>query len=82
MYFVYCMLCGNGSIYTGITDDVIRRFREHQTGRGGKYTRAFGVVKVLYTEEVPDRSAALKREAAIKRLSHRKKGHLCDILST
>jgi putative endonuclease len=73
MYFVYCILCRNDSIYTGITDDVARRFREHQSGKGGKYTRAFGAVKVLYTERAANRSAALKREAAIKRLSSRDK---------
>jgi putative endonuclease len=66
MYFVYILECTNGSLYTGITNDVERRFNEHKTGKGGHYTRSTGVVKVLYTEEHPDKSSALKREAQLK----------------
>ena len=66
MYFVYLLKCGDGSLYTGITTDVARRFAEHKKGTGGHYTRARGAVKIVYSEKQPDRSRALKREAEIK----------------
>ena len=66
MYFVYILECKDGSFYTGITTDVQRRFKEHKQGKGGALTRAKKVVKILYTEQQPDRSSALKREAEIK----------------
>ncbi len=71
MYTVYIVECGDGSFYTGITTDIVRRFREHTEGKGGKYTRAKKVKKVLYTEIQPDKGTALKREIAIKKM-HRK----------
>lgn len=67
-YYVYMLECENGALYTGITTDVARRFAEHQSGVGGNFTRSQKVKRVVYTEEHPDRSAALKREAQIKRL--------------
>jgi putative endonuclease len=73
MYYVYLLQCGDGSIYTGITTDVKRRFREHRDGKGGHYTGARGAVKILYTEKYPTRSGALIREAQIKRLSRDRK---------
>ena len=73
MYFVYLIECADSSIYTGITTDVERRLSEHKNGIGSNYTAAKHAVRVLYTEEYPDRSSALKREAAIKRLSRAKK---------
>jgi putative endonuclease len=73
MYYLYLLLCANKSIYTGITTDVTRRFIEHQSGKAARYTRAHKVVKILYTEEHPDRSSALKREAEIKKLPRVKK---------
>lgn len=66
MYFLYILECDDGSLYTGITTDVTRRFEEHKSGRGGRFTRSRKVVRVAYTEEHPDRSSALKREAEIK----------------
>ncbi len=68
MYFVYIVQCTDGSLYTGITTDVQRRFLEHLEGKGGHYTRSHKVKKILYTEKVKTRSSALKREAEIKRL--------------
>ena len=67
MYFVYILKCGDGSLYTGITNDLERRFAAHQKGQGGHYTKARKVVAFVHTEEHPDRSSALKREAEIKR---------------
>ncbi|MDO8594262.1 MAG: GIY-YIG nuclease family protein [bacterium] len=66
MYFVYLLQCKDGTIYTGITTDVERRVSEHKEGKGGHYTRAKGVKRLLYQEKHPDRSSASKREAEIK----------------
>lgn len=70
---VYILRCGDGTLYTGCTNDLPRRLRAHQSGRGAKYTRSRRPVSLAYREEVPDRSAALRREAAIKRLNRREK---------
>jgi len=72
-WFVYMLRCGDGSLYTGCTDDVERRLAAHQSGRGGKYTRSHLPVTLVYRESVPDKSAALRREAEIKRLSRKDK---------
>ena len=68
-YLVYILRCGDGSLYTGCTNDLPRRLRAHQSGRGAKYTRSRLPVELIYQEPAADRSAALRREAAIKRLS-------------
>lgn len=73
MYVVYIIECGDRSLYTGITTDIQRRFKEHKQGKGGHYTAAKGAVKILYTEKHPDRSTALRREAEIKRWPRAKK---------
>ncbi|MDO8408036.1 MAG: GIY-YIG nuclease family protein [bacterium] len=66
MYFVYIIECTDGSLYTGITTNIARRFAEHKAGTGGHYTRSKSVLKVAYTEKHHDRSSALKREMEIK----------------
>ncbi|MDP2930562.1 MAG: GIY-YIG nuclease family protein [bacterium] len=73
MYFVYLIECKDGTIYTGITTDIQRRFKEHNLGKGGAYTRSKKVKKVLYTEEYKDRNSALKRESEIKGWHREKK---------
>ena len=73
MYFLYLLLCHDRSIYTGITTDVKRRFKEHQDGTGSKYTRARKAIKILYTEKFKTRSAASKREAEIKSWKRKEK---------
>lgn len=72
-WFVYILRCRDGSLYTGYTDDVERRLSVHRSGRGAKYTRSRLPVELAYWEELPDKSAALKREAAIKKLSRQQK---------
>ena len=72
-YLVYILRCGDGTLYTGCTNDLPRRLRAHQSGRGAKYTRSRLRVELAYQEAGPDRSAALQREAAIKRLDRRRK---------
>jgi len=71
MYFLYLLLCEDNSIYTGITTDVKRRFKEHKEGTASKYTRAHGAKKILYTEKFKTKGAALKREAKIKKCSRK-----------
>ena len=73
MYLVYILKCSNGTFYTGITNDLERRFKQHKEGNGGHYTRSSGVESVVYTEEHPDKSSALKREAQIKGWTRKKK---------
>lgn len=65
---VYILECGDGTLYTGITDDLPKRLKAHESGRGAKYTRGRGPLKLRYRETAADKSAALKRECALKRL--------------
>ena len=72
-YLVYILRCGDGSLYTGCTNDLPRRLRAHQSGRGAKYTRSRLPVELVYREPAADRSAALRREAAIKAMTRAEK---------
>ena len=73
MWHVYLLKCKDNSIYTGITDNLERRFSEHRAGKGGHYTSSHGTVKILYSEKFETKSEALKREAEIKRWRREKK---------
>lgn len=66
-YFVYILRCVDGSLYTGMTNDLKKRMRMHAAGKASAYTRAKGAVKMVYTERKKDRGFALRREAEIKR---------------
>ncbi|MEI8130499.1 MAG: GIY-YIG nuclease family protein [bacterium] len=68
MWFVYILMCEDGSLYTGITTDLDRRFLEHKNKKGARYTRSHGVVSCVYSEQSASRSEALIREAEIKKL--------------
>lgn len=72
-YYLYILRCTDGSLYTGITTDVEARFEAHKKGAGARYTRAHPPAKIIYRETYPDKSSALKREAAIKKLSRQEK---------
>ena len=72
-YWVYILRCADGTLYTGCTNDLSRRLAAHNAGKGAKYTRSRRPVELVYREEVPDKSAALRREAAIKGLSRGEK---------
>lgn len=72
-WYVYMLRCGDGSLYTGYTDDVERRLAVHSSGKGAKYTRSRLPVTLVYREELPDKSAALRREAAIKAMTRGQK---------
>jgi len=76
MWFVYIIKCKDNSLYTGVTNDLQRRFQEHKEGRGAKYTASHKPVKLEYFEEFENRSKSLKREIEIKKLTHRKKKDL------
>jgi len=67
-WLVYILECGDGSFYTGITNDMERRFKEHSEGKGAKYTRGRSPLKIVYTEDADGRSSASKREIEIKSL--------------
>ena len=72
-WYVYILRCGDDSLYCGITPDVEKRLEQHRTGKGAKYTRGRGPLELVYCEEQPTHSEALKREAAIKRLTRPQK---------
>jgi len=72
-WYVYILRCKNTALYTGITNDLDRRLKEHISGRGGHFTKSFIAEKILFSEEHPDRSSALKREAQIKSWPRSKK---------
>ena len=67
-WVVYVVRCADGSLYTGITNNLRRRLAAHRAGTASRYTRARLPVRLVYQERSRTRSAALKREAAIKRL--------------
>ncbi|QIG71357.1 GIY-YIG nuclease family protein [Rhizobium phage RHph_TM39] len=75
---VYIVECRDKSLYTGITTDINRRLLQHNNGTGAKYTRSRRPVSIVYTEKLPDRSSALKREYAIKQLSRKEKLQLVN----
>ena len=70
---LYILACKDGSLYTGITNDVQARVAAHEQGTGAKYTRGRGPFEVMYTESFPSRSEASKRELAVKKLSKEQK---------
>ena len=75
---VYILKCADGTLYTGVTDDLPRRVAAHNAGRGAKYTRGRGPVEPVYREPAADKSAALKRERELKALSRAEKLQLIE----
>ncbi len=72
-WHVYVLRCGDGSLYTGATNDLARRVERHARGKGGRYTRSRLPVELVHAERAADRGAALSREAALKRLTRAEK---------
>lgn len=66
-YYIYVLKCKDNTLYTGYTDDVFRRLRVHNDGKGAKYTRGRRPVTLIYYEEFATKSEAMKQEAAFKR---------------
>lgn len=81
-YVVYILRCGDDTLYTGITTDLERRVAVHNSGKGAKYTRSRLPVTPVYREEVPDKSAALRREREIKALTRAEKLELIGTFET
>ena len=76
-WLVYIVECHDGSLYTGITNDLQKRIDSHNAGTGAKYTVARRPVRLVYREDAASRSAASKREITIKRLTRKAKQALC-----
>jgi len=78
-YYVYILLCKNGSYYTGYAKDVKHRIKQHKKGQGARYTRMHEPEKIVYVEEFNSRRKAMEREREIKSLSHSKKRRLVNL---
>ena len=75
---VYLLRCRDGSLYTGVTNDLPQRLESHRRGTASAYTRSRRPVALAYQEVASDRGSALKREAAIRRLTRAQKVALCS----
>ena len=73
MWYVYLLRCADDTLYAGCTNDPQRRLQQHNAGQGAKYTRSRRPVTLVYLEQAEDHSQALRREAALKRLSRKEK---------
>ena len=78
VWFVYILQCSDGTLYTGITNDLERRIQMHSNGDGAKYTRGRGPLVLRYVEKIESYSSALRREYAIKQLSRKQKLKLIE----
>ena len=76
-WVLYILQCKDDTLYTGITDDLMRRFAQHNAGKGAKYTRGRAPLKLVYLEKCESHSQALKREIAVKRLTRAEKLNMC-----
>ncbi len=76
-WMLYILRCKDGTLYTGITNDFERRLEAHRTGHGAKYTRGRAPLTAVYRELCPDKSAALRRELEVKKLTRGEKLELC-----
>lgn len=72
-WHVYIVRCADDSLYTGCTNDLLKRVAAHNAGKGARYTRSRRPVQVVWSVRVKDRSAALSREARIKQLTRAEK---------
>lgn len=75
-YYVYILLCADKTFYIGTSNNVEKRVKTHNAGKGAKYTKARRPVQLLYTEKLTDKSTALKREIELKKYSRSKKEKL------
>ncbi len=78
MNYVYIIMCRDNSLYTGWTNNLEKRFKMHCDGKGAKYTRGRGPLKIVYFEEFEDKVLAMKREYEIKKLSKKDKLKLIE----
>ena len=75
-WYLYVLKCGDGTLYTGIATDVLKRLEMHRSGKGAKYTRGRGPLELVYSEECENHSQALKRECEVKKLTKDQKQQL------
>lgn len=73
MWFVYILQCEDGSLYTGYSNNVEKRFLAHKNGKGAKYTKSHKPIKIVFVEKFTNKLDALKREREIKSWSKSKK---------
>ena len=78
-WVLYILECKDGTLYTGITNDLPHRLAAHEGGKGAKYTRGRGPLKLRYTEDCADMSHALQREVQVKKLSRQEKMALISV---
>jgi putative endonuclease len=77
-FYVYILLCSDGTFYTGYTKDLDARTKQHENGKGAKYTRAHKPQRIVYIEVFDARDKAMKREREIKKLNHQQKLDLAN----
>jgi len=81
-FYVYILLCIDGSFYTGYTKNLDERTKLHESGKGARYTKMHKPKRVAYVELFDSRAKAMKRERAIKKLSHQQKLNLINMQNT
>ncbi len=79
IWVVYIILCHDGTLYTGISNNLEKRLEQHTNGQGAKYTKGRGPFKLIYKEKCADRACSSKREIEIKKLSREKKLSLAGV---
>lgn len=77
-YYVYMLRTDKNTLYTGYTNDLEKRLKKHLSGKGAKYVRCFGSFELVYTEEFPTLSGALRREYEIKQMTKKRKEELIE----
>ncbi len=82
VYYVYILKCSDGTLYTGITNNIENRMKAHSAGKGSKYVRTRLPFELIYKEEYKDKSSAMKREFKIKKLTRKEKFVLLKIFAT
>ncbi len=80
-YYVYIMTNRSGTLYTGMTNDLLRRVHEHKTGQGSAFTQKYRITRLVYYEETPDVRVAIAREKEIKGWLRKKKIDLIESLN-
>jgi putative endonuclease len=75
-FYCYILECADGTYYTGWSTDPERRLRQHNSGKGARYTRSHRPVRLVYVEEQPDRNSAMRREIQIKQMTRERKAKL------
>ena len=73
VYYTYIVLCSDGTLYIGFTDDLVRRLKVHNSGKGAKYTRSRLPVRLLYWEKYAYKRSAMQREYALKQWTRAEK---------